>query len=286
MARLGASITDYLGPVDPDEYLRECADQGYRSAPCPVIDPEDTEAAQYVRRQFARADVVISEVAAWVNPMDPDPRLRSQARDEITRSLALADELGAACCTTVSGSLASSDTPDSHVGHHPDNFTSDAVDAVIEWIRDVLGAVKPTRSFLTLEMCPWAIVDRPEVYRHILDRVDDPGLAVHIDPANSMVSPRALFNSGAVIEDLFDQLGQWTKACHAKDVTFVGSPSIVAMEEVPPGAGYLDYNAFLRCMTRLDSDIPLIMEHLPDRETYAQSAGRIRKVAAAHGVPL
>ncbi|MDE0189256.1 MAG: sugar phosphate isomerase/epimerase, partial [bacterium] len=108
----------------------------------------------------------------------------------------------------------------------------------------------------------------------------------HLDPANHMTSPRALFNSGAVIEDLFDQLGKWTKACHAKDVTFVGSPSIVAMEEVPPGTGYLDYNAFLRCMTRLDSDVPLIMEHLPDRETYAQSAGRIRKVAARQGVPL
>lgn len=286
MARLGASITDYLGPVDVDEYLRECADQGYRSAPCPVVDPDDTGAVQYVRREFAKADVVVSEVAAWVNPMDPDPELRSRAREEITRALALADELGAACCTTVSGALASADTPDSHVGHHPDNFTSDAIDGVIEWIRDVLAAVRPTRSFLTLEMCPWAIVDCPEVYLDVLERIDDPGLAVHLDPANHMSSPRALFNSGEVIEDLFDQLGRWTKACHAKDVTFVGSPSIVAMEEVPPGTGYLDYNAFLRCMTRLDSDVPLIMEHLPDRETYAKSAGRIRKVAAAHGVSL
>ena len=286
MARLGASITDYLGQVDVDEYLRECADQGYRSAPCPVIDPEDSEVVRYVRREFAKADVVISEVAAWVNPMDPDPRLRDEARAEITQALALADELGAACCTTVSGALASADTPDSHVGHHPDNFTPAAIDGVIEWIRDVLGAVKPTRSFLTLEMCPWAIVDRPEVYRDILDRVDNPGLAVHLDPANHMTSPRALFNSGPVIEDLFDQLGKWTKACHAKDVTFVGSPSIVAMEEVPPGTGYLDYNAFLRCMTRLESDVPLIMEHLPDRETYAQSAGRIRKVATRQGVSL
>lgn len=286
MARLGASITDYLGPVDPDTYLKECADQGYRSAPCPVIDPEDTEVVRYVRREFAKADVTISEVAAWVNPMDPDPGLRKAARDEITQALALADELGAACCTTVSGALASSDTPDSHVGHHPDNFTSQAVDAVIEWIREVLAAVKPTRSFLTLEMCPWAIVDCPEVYRDVLDRIDDPGLAVHLDPANHMTSPRALFNSGAVIEDLFDQLGKWTKACHAKDVTFVGSPSIVAMKEVPPGTGYLDYNAFLRCMTRLDPHVPMIMEHLPDRETYARSGARIRKVADAHGVSL
>ena len=286
MARLGASVTDYLGPVDPDTYLKECGDQGYRSAPCPVIDPEDTDVVRYVRREFAKADVVISEVAAWVNPMDPDPGLRKAARDEVTQALALADELGAACCTTVSGSLASSDMPDSHVGQHPDNFTSDAIDAVIEWIGDVLRAVKPTRSFLTLEMCPWAIVDQPDVYRYILDRIGDPGLAVHLDPANHMTSPRALFDSGQVIEDLFDQLGRWTKACHAKDVTFVGSPSIVAMEEVPPGTGYLDYNAFLRCMTMLDSDVPLIMEHLPDRETYAQSAGRIRKVAARQGVSL
>lgn len=286
MARLGASITDYLGAVDIDTYLRECRDQSYRAAPCPVIDPKDSETARYVRSEFSKSDIVISETAAWVNALDPDPDLRNKAREAIAQSLALADELGAACCATVSGSFAASDTPDSHVGHHPDNFTGDAVDAVVEWVRDILRAVNPTRSFLTLEMTPWAIVDRPDVYRQVLETVDHPGLAVHLDPANSLTSPRALFHSGAVIEDLFDQLGAWVKACHAKDVTFVGNPAIVSLQEVPPGTGYLDYRTFLRLTKRLDSNTPLIMEHLPDRETYRLSGERIRQIAADNEVEV
>ncbi|MEX1125456.1 MAG: TIM barrel protein, partial [Acidimicrobiia bacterium] len=251
-----------------------------------ILDADDHDAVRFVRDEFHKADVLLAETAAWVNPLDPDPRLRSQARAEVARALALADELGAACCTTVSGSFASSDTPDSHVGHHPENFTPGALEAVVDWVREVLVDVRPTRSFLTLEMCPWAVVDRPDVYRQLLDSVDHPGLAVHLDPANSMTSPRALFQSAGVIEDLFEQLGPWVKSCHAKDVAFTGSPAVVSMREVPPVTGHMDYGQFLRCIGSLDNDTPLIMEHLPDRESYVASAARIRAVADREQVSL
>jgi sugar phosphate isomerase/epimerase len=279
MTRLGASITDYLGPVDLDTYIRECVDEGYRAAPCPVIDPYDTSLAKHVKDEFAKSDIVISETAAWVNALDPDPDLRKAAREQIISALALADELGAACCATVSGSFATADTPDSHVGQHPENFTPEAIDAVVEWVRLVLDEVRPSRTFLTLEMTPWAVVDTPTVYREVLAKVDDPGLAVHLDPANSITSPRAMFDSASVITDLFDQLGHWVKACHAKDVTFVGSPAVVSIEEVPPLTGYLDYRTFLRLAGGLDPDVPLIMEHLPDRATYSTAGDRIRALA-------
>lgn len=286
MARLGASITDYLGPTDLDTYIRECVDRGFRAAPSPAIALEDQEAIRHTRDEFHKADILLAETAAWVNPLDPDPVLRNKARADIARALALADELGAACCTTVSGSFASSDTPDSHVGHHPDNFKPDALGAVVDWVREVLREVQPKRSYLTIEMCPWAVVDRPEVYRKLLEIIDNPRLAVHLDPANSMSSPRALFQSAGVIRDLFEQLGPWVKSCHAKDVAFFGSPAVVSLKEVPPVTGYMDYHQFLRCIASLGNDMPLIMEHLPDRESYVASAERIRAVADLEHVPL
>jgi sugar phosphate isomerase/epimerase len=286
VARLGASITDYLGPTDLDTYIRECVDRGFRAAPSPAVDLDDQDAIRHTRDEFQKADILLAETAAWVNPLDPDPVLRSKARADIARALALADELGAACCTTVSGSFASSDTPDSHVGHHPDNFTPEALGAVVEWVREVLRDVQPKRSYLTLEMCPWAVVDGPEVYRKLLEIVDNPRLAVHLDPANSMSSPRALFQSAGVIRDLFEQLGPWVKSCHAKDVAFFGNPAVVALKEVPPVTGYMDYRQFLRCIGSLGTDMPLIMEHLPDRESYVASAERIRVVAELEQVHL
>lgn len=286
MARLGAYIADYLGSTDLDSYIRECIDNGYRAAPCPPVDPDDSEALRSIREEFQKADIVVAETTAWVNPLDPDPDLRSRAREEVARALAMADELGARCCATVSGSFASSDTPDSHVGHHPDNFTPEALDAVVEWVGAVLRDVAPKRSYLTLEMCPWAVVDGPDIYRRLIDIVDHPGLAVHLDPANSMTSPRALFQSSKVIRNLFEQLGPWVKSCHAKDVSYVGSPSVVSLYEVPPGTGYMDYHEFLRGVGTLDDDLPLIMEHLPDRQTYVASADRIRAIAEKAAVAV
>ena len=53
---------------------------------------------------------------------------------------------------------------------------------------------------------------------------------------------------------------------------------------MPPGQDRLDYNLYLLELVRLNPDMPLIMEHMKERDYPA--AGFIRKTAGASGVSI
>ena len=120
--RLGATIEDYLRSKNPLDYVEECRKQGYRSVSWPEAFAEAGDEIAEIKRTFAAADIVVAEVAAWVNPLDPDEAKRRGNLRKIAETLAIADELEAVCCATVVGSFDPSGSPFAHVGHHPDNF--------------------------------------------------------------------------------------------------------------------------------------------------------------------
>ena len=284
--RLGATIEDYLRSKTPLDYVEECRKQGYRSVSWPEAFAKAGDEIAEIKRTFAAADIVVAEVAAWVNPLDPDGAKRQGNLRKIAETLAIADELEAVCCATVVGSFDPSGSPFAHVGHHPDNFGEKAFEAVVEWVRQVLDEVKPRRTRLTLEMSPWTLLDGPEVYLRILQAVDRPGLAVHLDPANAIRDPHDFYSTGQVIHRCFDLLGPWIRSCHAKDIHHALDSRTVAIQEVLPGRGVLDYDAYLRRIERLSPETPLIIEHLATEPEYAEAAGFIRRVAENAGVGL
>ena len=201
--RLGATIEDYIQSSDPEAYVAECRKQGYRAASCPPVSIADTEKIRTFKEAFAKADIVIAEVAAWVNPLHPDEEKKGQSLRTITETLALADQLEAVCCATVVGSFSALESRDNHVAHHPDNFTEAGFDAVVQWVTRVLEEVKPRHTKLTLEMSPWTLLDGPEIYLKLLKAVDHPGLAVHLDPANTIRDPHIFYSSGEMINRCF-----------------------------------------------------------------------------------
>jgi sugar phosphate isomerase/epimerase len=82
------------------------------------------------------------------------------------------------------------------------------------------------------------------------------------------------------LRDCFAKLGPWIKSCHAKDITL--APRLtVHLDEARPGLGGLDYPTFLRELRRLDSEIPLLLEHLPNADEYVLAADYIRSIATA-----
>jgi sugar phosphate isomerase/epimerase len=285
--RLGATIDQYFDSSDPEAYLGECQKCGYRSAPCPQVSLRETEKLRFIRDAFSKADVLIGEVQAWVNPLDPRPEKRAENLKRIAESIAIADEIGAACCVTVAGTLdtrdyIACDTP------HPDNFLDSTFDAVIEWVRKILKETRPRRTKLCLEMSPWTPLDGPEVYQKIIEIVQDPALAVHLDPSNAILNTRIFFSTPAHVNHCFDLLGRWIVSAHAKDLYYASVVDLrhVNFVEVIPGRGVLDYRTFLRRGEQVSADLPLIMEHLPRREDYAAGAAYIRSVAREIGVTV
>src|SRR3979490_2880496 len=68
--RLGGPI--FLKSEDPRELAREHRRLGYSAAYCPMAKADDTVRVAAIQKAFAAENVVIAEVGAWKNMLDPD----------------------------------------------------------------------------------------------------------------------------------------------------------------------------------------------------------------------
>jgi len=274
--RLGGPVFEAYS--DPDGWTAAVRRLGYGAAYCPV----DADASGDVIRAYAaaaeKANIVIAEVGAWSNPLSSDDDTRRAAIAHCQRQLALADAIGARCCVNIAGSRGAK-----WDGPHPDDLTDQSFDLIVETARAIIDAVKPTRTFYTLETMPWMYPDSPDSYLRLIAAIDREQFGVHLDPVNLICSPRRYFANGALIRECFEKLGAHIRSCHAKDIA-LADRFVVHLDEVRPGLGALDYRAYLRGLSQLDADTPLMIEHLQTAEDYALAADYIRSAAAQIGV--
>lgn len=273
--RLGGHI---FTPTDsPEQWAQVVRSLGYSAAYCPV-GPEASSSviAAYAAAALA-ADIVIAEVGTWSNPMSPDAAEAQAALEKCQAGLALADEIGARCCVNIAGSLGAKwDGPD------PRNLSEECFDRIVATTRAIIDAVKPTRTFYTLETMPWVFPHTPQSYLDLLVAIDRPQFAVHLDPVNMVNGVVPYFGNAALLRESFEKLGPQIKSCHAKDI-LLHETLTTHLDEVRPGLGGLDYGVYLTELAKLDRDVCLMIEHLPEEE-YAPAADHIRRVAAAVGV--
>lgn len=267
-------------PADPEQWAAGVAGEGYRAAIFPV-GHEDGEADQRAYAEAAsRRDIIIAEVGAWSNPLSADPQQRSEEVRHCQKQLELAERIGARCCVNIAGSRG-----DQWDGPHSANFSEETFALIVDTVREIVDAVKPRRTFYTLETMPWVFPDTADSYLALLKAIDRPGMAVHLDPVNLISSPRVYYRSGEMIRDFFAKLGPYIKSAHAKDI-LLGSRLTVQLDEAVPGRGMLDYRVFLTELNRLDPDTPLIIEHLASEAEYREAAGYIRGTARELDIDL
>ena len=276
--RLGGPI--FAQTDGPEEWAAAVGAAGYRAAYCPVGPEADETTIQAYAEAARRADIIIAEVGAWSNPLSPDQATAAAALQKCQAALALADRIGARCCVNIAGSCGQNWS-----GPHADNLTEATFARIVTVVRAIIDAVKPTRTYYTLEMMPWAWPDSPDAYLRLIQAIDREQFAVHFDPVNLVCSPQRYFATGRLIEDCVAKLGPHIKSCHAKDI-LLSEKLTVHLDEVRPGQGGLDYPTLLRALHRLDPDLPLMLEHLPNEAEYLAAAGHVRRVAAEEGIGL
>ncbi len=273
----GPILSQWQGP---DEWVAAHRERGYTAAYCPLApDADDATIAAY-RQAADRAGIVIAEVGAWSNPLSPNDLERRAALTKCQAHLALADRIGARCCVNIVGSRGPK-----WDGPHPDDLTDDTFGLIVDSVREIIDAVKPTRTYYALESMPWMYPDSADSYLALLSAVDRPALAVHLDPANLINSPSRFFGNAHLIRDCFAKLGPFIRSCHGKDVV-LRDTFMVHLDEVRPGLGRIDYATLLRELSRLPAETPLMLEHLQTEEDYRLAAEYVRSVAAAEGLAL
>ncbi|WP_123043335.1 sugar phosphate isomerase/epimerase family protein [Cohnella candidum] len=276
--RLGGQV--YPERQDPESWVDAVRKAGFRAAVCPVNHEADGALIRAYRDAAAANDIFIAEVGAWSNPISADPEVRRQAMEYCAKQLALAEEIGAGCCVNIAGSRG-----EQWDGPHPDNFSDETFDLIVETVRGIIDQVNPSRTFFTLETMPWTYPDSADTYLALLRAIDRPAFAVHLDPVNMISSPRTYYRNGEMIRDFIAKLGPYIKNCHAKDIKLAGKLT-VHLDEVLPGTGALDYRTFLTELGKLGPDTPLIIEHLATEQDYAAAAAFIRGTASELGISL
>lgn len=270
------------GPIprkDPNAWVAHLKQLGYRAAYCPIGAKESDDTVKAYARAAAKADIVIAEVGAWSNPISPDEKARKAAIAKCKAQLDLADRIGARCCVNITGSRGPK-----WDGPHKDNLTGETFEMIVAVTRDIIDAVKPTRTFFTLETMPWAYPDSADSYVRILKAIDRKQFAVHMDPVNLVSSPQRYFKTGALIRECFAKLGPHIKSCHGKDI-ILETNLTTHLNEIRPGLGGLDYATFLKELSKLN-DIPLMLEHLRTQAEYKQAADHVRAVGKTVGIAL
>jgi sugar phosphate isomerase/epimerase len=276
--RLGGPI--FVKSDDPAVLAKAHRDLGYRAAYVPAnLSVTDTDRIAAVIKEFARQDVVIAEVGAWKNMLDPDAAVRKSNMDYITGRLALAEALGARNCVDIAGSY----NPKAWDGPDPGNFSQKFFDATVENCRKLIDAVKPKRTFFSIEMMPWALPSTPEEYVRLVKAVDRKAFGVHLDVCNTMNSPARVYNNSEVIRDCFRKLGPWIRSCHAKDLAWGGGVQVY-LKEVIPGTGVIDYKTYLTELSRVQPEAPLMLEHRTSEAEYTQGREYIQGVAKSLGL--
>lgn len=275
--RLGGPVAGNF--TDPAEWVKAVRSLRYSAAYCPVQPGAPTELIKAFRVEAKKSKILIAEVGAWSNMLDPNEAVRKEAVKKNIAALQLADEIGAICCVNISGARG-----EIWDGPYAGNYTKETFDLIVETVRYIIDQVKPGNAFYAIEPMPYMIPDSPETYLGLIKAVDRKQFAAHLDPVNMISSPQKYFNNGAFLKECFAKLGPYIKSIHAKDIIILPQLT-VHLEERRPGLGSVDYAVFLQEASKL-KDIPFMLEHLGNQNEYKLAADYVRNVAEKVGIVI
>ncbi len=273
--RLGGPVPGNF--TDPTEWVKSVKSLRYSAAYSPVQPGAPDEMIRSFRTEAKKNNILIAEVGAWSNTLDPNELKRKEAIQKNIDALQLAEEIGASCCVNISGARG-----EIWDGPYPGNYAKDTFDLIVETVRHIIDRVKPVSAFYTLEPMPYMLPDSPDTYLELIKAVDRKQFAAHLDPVNMISSPQKYYNNAAFLKECFAKLGPFIKSIHAKDITILPKLT-VHLEERRPGLGSVDYAVFLQETSKL-KDIPFMLEHLDKQEDYKLAADYVLDVGEKVGI--
>ena len=279
--RLGIASNKKSGTSSPNEWAAKYAALGLGAVTFPLNSTSsDAEIDSYVRA-CRDHDLVIAEVGAWgKKPVPLTPETMAEKMKWRKRQLELAEYVGANCCVDITGAAGEVWT-----GGYRENYDPAFQQAIIDGIREIVDEVKPKRTFYTLEPMPWMIPHSPENYLEVLEKIDRPQVAVHMDAINMINSPEKLLFGNEFLDHCFELLGPLTKSCHIKNIK-LETPLTVRLIESPCEAGDLDLVHYLELAHAVSPDMPVIIEHLTTFEEYLESLKFVQELIRNSGKDL
>jgi sugar phosphate isomerase/epimerase len=275
----GAIIPRNISDVT-EHVAARLAELGFTGVGCHFMgDPETMLAAELarVRDLLAAYGVRIAQSWGWQQPLvHADPSVRARAVDRLRHAIRVAADLGAAMVMSGPGSR----NPAGPWSPHPDNHLPETEDAIVASLREIVPTCEAHGIPIALECHAVSILDSPARVQRVLQRVNSPWIGVSLDPINFIADLPTLYNSTALVNELFDRLEPNILGAHVKDA-YVEDRLVVHISETIPGQGIFDLDTFFRRFEAGCPDGYALVEHLPDHlvpQAAAYIRGRLREL--------
>lgn len=167
---------------------------------------------------------------------------------------------------------------------HPENHSQGAEDALVRSLTEAARYCDEYGVPIALECHVTSTLDSVARARRVLDRVGSPWLKVSLDPVNFIPDFATLWDTTALLNDLFDTLGPAIAAAHIKDA-YAEERLIVHISETVPGDGCFDFATFFRRFEELLPGGYGLVEHLPD-SLVPQAVAYVRQTLTELGLPI
>ena len=265
-------ISSSLQHTTPEDWAAKHKALGLKAINFPISYLEGEDKYMAYKKAADAAGLSISEVGIWRNTLAADPAERAKWIEYSIGQLQMAEEIGAACCVNVVG------TPfgPRWDGGYRGNFSAELWADAVKMIRQIIDAVKPRHTKFCIESMPWMIPSSPDECLRLLEDVDRPEFATHLDVVNMITSPRRFFFNDDFLHECFSKLKGSIVSCHLKDIKLKEEYTF-QLEESACGEGSLDLELYASLASAENPHMPMIIEHLVTDQEYFDSIEYVRK---------
>jgi sugar phosphate isomerase/epimerase len=264
-------------------YARGWRDAGFLGVSVFINQPLDAshQEIQEIKQAYRAAGLEIAQTNGWYEALvNPDPSIRKQGILGLEALCRIGKELETSYVYVRPGGL----NPNGHWYAHPENHTPATFDRLVDSLSQVARTAEQEGVTLAIEGHVLSMLDTPEVMRTLLEIVNSPALKVNLDPVNFIGCVKDVHNPRPVLVRLFDCLGPYAIAAHAKDCA-IEDELVLHIQEVVIGTGSMDYPYFLERFNQFCPDGFVLIEHLPDdKALLARDA--LMSVVQKHQLPL
>ncbi|WP_207536222.1 sugar phosphate isomerase/epimerase family protein [Desertivirga arenae] len=235
------------------------------------------EKARTIRNAFRDANIEIVAISGYTNLISPDPEKKRKNIEYVKTLLKFAREFGTPYVISETGTY----EPSSDWVFHENNATEEAFQEIKAVIEELAEFAYKHDSVFLVENYVNNVIGSVDQLLRLFREVDHPGLGLLMDPTNYFNGAN-IKNVDAELYRIFNALEDRIKIAHAKDIkqaenseekhaaidaveshTFRGAGDV----ELPAaGLGILNYELYLKLLSKKHPNIPLIIEHLDEED--------------------
>jgi sugar phosphate isomerase/epimerase len=234
-----------------------------------------------IRETFRDHNLPICCISGYTNIIHPDLAERERRVGYLKEIIRHAQYLGTPYVISETGTY----NTESDWVHDPKNKTEEGFETCRKVIADLAQTAYDHGAMFLLETYVNNVVGSVEETVRMFAAVDHPGLGLLMDPTNYFEAHN-IDRMDAILNQVFDTLSDKIKIGHAKDVKRSGSDKTekhadigdadaleshtfrgVGEIELPaPGLGSLNYDLYLKRLSKKHPNIPMIIEHLDESD--------------------